>query len=283
MIEQPFLQNKNYIVQSIIIHKSKATLKDAIKWLIKHNFNHQKIDENLHTWKFRQISPTIARKKGFTNFKSHKLGNSGITLVLAYHSSYSGGDLTPNELADLLKKSYSSSIDNVGDLDVDRELSDKASQVYHNPKTNENVIVHTGSNNVGDWISNLGYAIGIEPSFEHRRETQKRAEEKYGDNLTTIGHSRGALGAEKIAKPNSKVITYNKPTNFTDWINSFFGKTNTNPNQTDIVSKHDIVSALTPFQKRNGKLITIDDNENNPFEAHKTNQLRKLVGNMNFL
>jgi hypothetical protein len=279
MIEEKFLQNPNYIVQSIIIHKSKATLDQAIKWLIKHNFNHQKIDEKLHTWRFRQIAPVIARKRGFTNFKSHKLGNSGITLVLAYHSSYSGGDLSPNELADLLKKSYDPNVDDVGDWDVDREISNKASQVYNNKKTGENVIVHRGTQDKADILNDIKYAFGYDPEFPIRKATQEKAKAKYGNNLTTIGHSLGSISAERLAEPNSKVITLDKPVNFTDWINSFYKSSN--PNQIDIRHKYDPVSFLSPMQKREGKLITIDEPDAkwyDIFENHKTSKLRKLVG-----
>jgi len=74
----------NSIVQSVIFHKDKHTIKDAKKWLKEHKYKHPKIDDTDNTYRFRQINPSTIKKKGYTIYKNKPLGNSGIILVIAY-------------------------------------------------------------------------------------------------------------------------------------------------------------------------------------------------------
>jgi len=74
----------NSIVQSVIFHKDKHTIKDAKKWLKEHKYKHPKIDDTDNTYRFRQINPSTIEKKGYTIYKNKPLGDSGIILVIAY-------------------------------------------------------------------------------------------------------------------------------------------------------------------------------------------------------
>jgi hypothetical protein len=106
-----------------------------------------------------------------------------------------GGSLTAADLEHLLRKSYDSELSNHNDFHVDKDLSDKRVQVYHNPHTKQTVVAHRGTKDLSDWLTNVRYALGDESDhrFQHSKNIQQAAEGKYGtQNLTTIGHSLGA-------------------------------------------------------------------------------------------
>jgi hypothetical protein len=46
-----------YIVQSVLLRKSKYTKHEAIEWIKKHNYHHHKIDETREFFRFRQRNP----------------------------------------------------------------------------------------------------------------------------------------------------------------------------------------------------------------------------------
>ena len=182
----------------------------------------------------------------------------------------------------LLNNSYEKNKNNkVRNFEIDQELSNNLSQVYKDPTTGRSVIAHTGSNNLSDWGSNIKYALGFTPTFDKRKEIQEKAYKKYGDKLITVGHSRGALAAQNLAKPNTEVYTLDKPTNLVDTFKSL-----DNPNQVDIRHKKDLVSFLTPYQKRKGKLLTINTSEKGILNSHKISQLdhlrHRLLGSGNW-
>jgi hypothetical protein len=45
------------LVQSIVFPKTKFSQSEALKWLIKHNYKHHKIDITPNTYRFRQHEP----------------------------------------------------------------------------------------------------------------------------------------------------------------------------------------------------------------------------------
>ena len=77
------MNEKYYILQSVLIPKILFNLDDAIKWIDNHHFELKKIDETINFYRFRQINPQYIEKLGYTNYKIKKL-NNGIELVLAY-------------------------------------------------------------------------------------------------------------------------------------------------------------------------------------------------------
>lgn len=75
---------EKYIVQSVVFDKDKWDVKSAKKWLKENEHKASKVDTEANTLRFRQINPDHLKKIGYSNFKTKKLGKSGIMLVIAY-------------------------------------------------------------------------------------------------------------------------------------------------------------------------------------------------------
>ena len=270
-------QHDHGIVQSILFNKDHFTKDQAIKWIRDNGYLNKKIDEKPNMYRFRQLTPRYVKNQGYSKFVTKKLPNS-VELILAYRPTNPnksdkkiGGELSSDDLQKILTNSYAKDIQDIDDYKLDRDLSNNLSQVYFNPKTNKSVIAHTGSNNLSDWGSNLKYALGFTPEFEKRKKIQEQAYNKYGDNLITVGHSRGARAAEELARHNSEVYTLDKPSNLIDLF-----KGTMNPRQVDVRHKNDLVSYLSKFQPRKGKLVTINDPTYDILKAHRVDQLKGL-------
>jgi hypothetical protein len=186
-----------------------------------------------------------------------------------------GGSLSSEDLEALLAKSYHSKHpSDYKDFQVDKELSGQRVQVYHNPTTQQTIVAHRGTSSVPNWIENVAYAVSNDKSgkaFQHSKKIQDQAYSKYGkENITTIGHSKGALHAQEYGKEGKEVITLNKPVNITDALFTRVPKS-----QTDIRTQYDPVSFLRPFQ-RGSKVETIKSTTKNPLAEHKTSVLGRL-------
>jgi hypothetical protein len=81
----------NYVVQSVIFKKSKYSVASAKKWLKDNKYKSPKVDETENMLRFRQMSPKMVDKKGYTEYRTKPLGKSGIELVLAYKGSMGSG------------------------------------------------------------------------------------------------------------------------------------------------------------------------------------------------
>ena len=76
-------KSNSYIIQSVVLHKSKfPTIDDAISWAGLHHYKTDKHDETPNEWRFRQVDPSIF-KTGIYKARSVKLENVGF-LVVAY-------------------------------------------------------------------------------------------------------------------------------------------------------------------------------------------------------
>jgi len=177
----------------------------------------------------------------------------------------------------LLNASYQGNT-NVGDFILDKGLSTSTSKVYHNPKNNQTVVAHRGTEGLVDWGNNLVYAVGgksaykMTPRYKEAEAVQKKAESKYGKaNVSTIGHSQGGLQSELLGGESKEIITLNKATRP-------FEK-NKNQNQTDVRSSRDIVSALNPFGSKSSKDIEIQGETYNPLTEHTADILDRLDEN----
>jgi len=181
----------------------------------------------------------------------------------------SGGALKAAELKALLKASYSGE-NKVGDFVLDKRLSTQTSKVYYNPSTQQTVVAHKGTQGLTDWMNNVAYAVGGRwlyektDRFKEAEKVQREAEKAYGTkNLSTIGHSQGALQSEILGQKGKEVITLNKPTN------PLFDKS-ASSKQTDIRTERDIVSIFTDPD------ITIESESWNPLTEHSTDVLDRL-------
>ena len=128
---------------------------------------------------------------------------------------------------------------------LDKSLSSRTQQVYHNETTGEAVINHRGTAGLFDWGNNFLYMYGGEalykltPRYQEAYYKQKQTEKKYGkENVITTGHSAGGLLSELVGKDSKEIITLNKATR-----PALFPPSK-HKNQTDIRSKCDIVSAF---------------------------------------
>ena len=179
--------------------------------------------------------------------------------------------ISNKELQDLLAKSYEGGLSDYGDYKVDRELSNPISQVYYHEKKRQPIVVHRGSAEGQDWAENARYGLFNDTSGEHFKkaeETQRRAEQKYGtENLTTIGHSKGATHAEEYGKRGKQIITLNKPVSPYDLVSKVVPE-----NQIDIKTSGDPVSALRKFQSGNEARV-LESKSYNPLAEHSTSVL----------
>ena len=75
-----------YIVQSVLFDNSIWSVVDSANWLLNHDYKVLKIDETNNFIRYRQISPVILKRRGYTQFKNKKLGN-GIELIIAYKTN----------------------------------------------------------------------------------------------------------------------------------------------------------------------------------------------------
>jgi hypothetical protein len=74
----------NYKVQSVIFRRDKWTPAKASKWLQKNQYANKGIDEKDEHLRFRQLNPDYIRKQGYKRFITKPLGDSGVSLIIAY-------------------------------------------------------------------------------------------------------------------------------------------------------------------------------------------------------
>ncbi len=178
------------------------------------------------------------------------------------------------EAKKLLKASYRKNHKNYGDYEIDKSLSGNRVQVYKKRNTNEAVVVHRGTANMKDWITDAGMALGYESGkrFKHSEKIQNKAIEKYGkDNITTMGHSLGGRLAEKYHRGGGKIITVNKAATPRSILRVV------PKNQIDIRNKNDPVSYLSKYQKYKVNPIITDTKTINPIKSHKLSTMNPII------
>lgn len=163
--------------------------------------------------------------------------------------------LSKDNLAKIMSATYqpNSMLRAIDEYVPDPTISDNRVKVFHNSRTKHTVVAHRGSQTGSDWAENAAYLFGIKrgSNWSHSRKKQKEAETKYGTaNLTTVGHSKGALHAQEFGQ-KGEVVTLNKPVNLIDAVLKKVPK-----NQTDYRGEGDVVSILRPFERGN-KAVTL--------------------------
>lgn len=156
--------------------------------------------------------------------------------------------LDKGTLEQMLKKTYEKTQEGsaVNSYLEDKDLSDRRTRVFYDPATKHTVVAHRGSASAQDWAENAMYALGFRGgrNYKHARGVQRAAEEKYGtENLTTIGHSKGALHAQDFGQKGD-IVTVNKPVNIKDALMYKVPEY-----QTDYRGEGDVVSILRPLQR----------------------------------
>jgi len=153
---------------------------------------------------------------------------------------------------DLAKKGYT----------LDHKLSGKRAKVFLDPEGNPS-IVYTGTKTIQDVGTDIKFVAGFKKSkrMKHSKKVFKRVKKKYGtNNIDLYGHSLGGLLAENIPTKGN-VVTYNKASR---------GEKVTNKKQTDIRTKYDVVSLLTPKHKNSIRIKGIK----NPLKTHSIDMLK---------
>lgn len=268
-------------VQSILFDNTKFSVKKAVKWLQDNDFKVIKIDETPNFHRFRQITPAKVKKDGLNHYMSKRMGN-GIIFVIAYKGSLKGGKLSVENIQGLLQETYKTPPkDRVGDFEIDKELSTPTTKVYYNPSTGESAVAHRGTKGIWDWSNNIAYATGLydyTDRYKQAEKTQKAAEDKYGaQNISTLGHSQGAVLSRKLGKNTKEIINVNPA-----WIGE-----KQLPNEYNIRSRADPVSSLLyPYSTLYDYLNPSFSTEHNitipskswysPLAEHKVNILERL-------
>jgi hypothetical protein len=150
-----------------------------------------------------------------------------------------GGKRTAKEIKDFLEASYQEEPpEELEGFVLDKSLSTDTAKVYYNPTSNEAVVAHRGTKGMLDWGNNLAYALGYynyTPRYKKGKSVQDKAEAKYGkSNISTLGHSQGAILSRKLGADTKEVINVNPA-----WMGEKPYK-----NEYNIRSSTDIVSGL---------------------------------------
>ena len=151
-----------------------------------------------------------------------------------------GGKVGAKDLEEVIKETYSKNPKNeIGEYILDKDLSTDEQKVYYNPKTGQALVSHRGTEGtLKDWSNNVAYAVGkYEDTDRYKRgeKVQKEAIKKYGkENISTIGHSQGAVLSRKLGKDTKEVINVNP---------AYKGEKQAK-NEYNVRSGSDVVSAL---------------------------------------
>ena len=202
-------------IQSVIFSTDKWDIQRAGEWLLSKGLEVKKVDQKTKNFiRFRQLNPKPLENKGY-HFVNKKLDNSGIELVLAYPPTIKrGGKLSVSQIRRFMNASYEKTPEEkIDDFVLDQELSNDYAKTYYNPVTNHAVVIHRGTSGATDWLNNVAYATGIynlTPRYWTGRHIQKGAEQKYGaKNVSTLGHSQGAVLTRKLGRNSKEMITLN--------------------------------------------------------------------------
>ena len=125
-----------------------------------------------------------------------------------------GGSVKVKHVKRFIESSYSDKPEN--DIDqyiMDKDLSNEYAKTYNDPKTGQTVIVHRGTAGASDWGNNLAYTGGVykmTDRYKNAKKLQDKVNDKYGkENVSTLGHSQGAILARELGKGGKEVISLN--------------------------------------------------------------------------
>lgn len=263
----------NYKIQTLIFDKSKYSKDKAEKFIKKHGYKNLGVDEKEDTFRYRQIDPDELKKE-YPNFRTIHLGKK-IKAVVGY-KRLKGGKMTSKQLKGFINQSYEDKPqEQLDGYILDKELSNKTAKIYHNPETGEAVVAHRGTKGARDWLNNLAYATGLYEKtdrYKRGKKAQESAEKKYGkENISTVGHSQGAVLARKLGKDTKEIINVNP---------AYLGEKQ-RKNETVIRSKKDIVSGLIPTAKKKERNIEIKpEKKTNILKEHSPDILDRLDNEM---
>jgi hypothetical protein len=213
------------------------------------------------------------------NSKTGTIHSYGTTLAKAKKQvgllySLEGKGLDTKDVKGIIDASYTNRTeDRVGDFELDKQLSTRKAQVYHNPKTDEVVVSNRGTTGtIADWANNAAYAVGLYDKtgrMKQAEKVQRKALDKYGKVDVNVGHSQGGIITRKLNEKGltNEIINVNPA--------AMFEKQR--KNESVIRSSRDVVSglhALNPFaRKKNTKVVK---GKYNPLREHGTEFLGRM-------
>lgn len=116
-----------------------------------------------------------------------------------------GGALQSHDINDFVNASYQKNQhapSQIGDFQLDRDLSTGKAKVYHDPVTGKTVVANRGTQGtLQDWANNVAYTMGMYDKtgrYKNAVDTQKKAVEKYGKVDTNVGHSQSGIITRKL-------------------------------------------------------------------------------------
>ena len=184
-----------------------------------------------------------------------------------------GGSLKVEDIRQFIEDSKNAEPHGFSDWIPDYDLSTEYVKVYTNTNSNQVVVMHRGTNDLYDVLTDVGLAFNHRQGhrFEASEQIQKLAENKYHpENITVLGYSLGGLLAEMYSSPQVKeIITFNKALIPYD-LNRELPN-----NQYDIRTDYDLVSVLKHFKKHKNDVV-IPSESLDPFNEHKSNTLNRL-------
>jgi hypothetical protein len=190
-----------------------------------------------------------------------------------YKNKMYGGELSVGNIKKMLKASYKEAPEEINGFILDHDLSNEYAVVYYNPSTGQAVVCHRGTTTAYDWTNNAMYAVGRYKStdrYKIGKSTQEKAIKKYGaQNITTLGHSQGAVLARELGKDTKEVIT----------LNPAYKGEKPLKNEYNIRSSRDVVSAGLWGTKR-GHDIVIPAKGYNLLGEHMIDILDRVDQNM---
>ena len=213
------------------------------------------------------------------NTRTGKFHSYGTTLEKAKRqvrllNSLEGKGLDTSDIKGFIDASYTDRTENkIGDFVLDKQLSTRKAQVYHNPVTDEVVINNRGTTGtVADWTNNVAYMAGLYDQTDRMKQAEKvqrKAIDKYGHVDVNVGHSQGGIITRKLNEKGlvNEVINVNPA--------AMFEKQR--KNETVIRSSRDLVSglhAINPFAKK--KRTHVVKGVFNPVREHGTEVLSRM-------
>ena len=191
-----------------------------------------------------------------------------------------GSGIQADELKAFLHASYQPENVNIGDYQIDDELSGQRAKVWHNPVTNKTIIAHKGTQSISDWGTNaqlgmFGYTGGAR--FVHARKIQKEAIRRYGGDdadINVIGHSLGSRLASDTSRGDNRVrdvVVFQKPNLAMDFWQP------PAKNETAIRTTWDPVSAMHGVQ-RSDRDVDIPSRSWSGLTEHKVDTLGRVDG-----
>ena len=252
---------ENSGVELIIVYKEALQGSGNLSQIKKDLFKHFKEDEKLEKNTAKVLNEVVKDSEEISKiFLDHEKADDkpqsqikkdisklkdGLYGGFSLKKISDGGKLKADEIKGFINESYETTPKtNIGDWILDKELSTPTAKVYYNPKTNEAVVAHRGTQGASDWGNNVAYALGaykLTDRYKQGKKVQDKVEAKYGKkNISTLGHSQGSILARELGADTKEIIN----------INPAYSFEKPKKNEYNIRSENDVVSsAYAPVAK----------------------------------